>query len=111
MNLDFILYGILIVLLMYLSIQLCRGNHGRQAEPFKMMATYDYSADVNSPFDRDADARRAEQAETLKRENITQLVGNLFINNTNEVRKRMTAPEIEYYPRKQTIFDYSDIVL
>jgi hypothetical protein len=107
MNRDAILYGILIILLLYLSIQLCRGN----LETFKMMNAYDYSADVNSPFDRDADARRAEQAETLKRENTTQLVGNLFINNTNEVRKRMTSPDIEYYPRKQTIFDYSDIVL
>lgn len=99
-----ILIIISIIILGYISIKMYK-----YYEHFA--ASYDYSADVNSAFDRDLDARRAEQAEIIKRENITQLVGNLFINNTEEVRKRMTAPDIEYLPRKQTIFDYSDIVL
>jgi hypothetical protein len=114
-----VIYTLIIIVIIYLLFELYntiiynkQNTQNKLHENFSnVLVSYNYSADINSPFDKDTDARRAERDELLKRENTTQLIGNLFINNTEEVRKRMTAPDIEYLPRKQTIFDYSDIVL
>jgi hypothetical protein len=99
-----VIYSLIVITIVFLLLLLYQHRDNFAVR----FISYDYSADVNSPFDK---RDTAQINETLKRENTTQLIGNLFINNTEDVRKRMTAPDIEYYPRKQSIFDYSDIVL
>jgi hypothetical protein len=86
-------------------------KHGGESFASGSIYAYDYSPEIGSFFDQDQIARRNIQAEEIAKENHTQLVGSLFINQPYEVRQRMTAPAIEFESRRQTIFDYSDIVL
>lgn len=73
--------------------------------------TNNYSPEIGSLFDQDQIVRRGILAEEIDRENRTQLVGNLITDATYEVRKNLTEPEISYFLRRQSIYDYSDIVL
>jgi hypothetical protein len=103
---DTIPYFIVISLIIYLGFKW-------HSETFtnRSIYNYDYNPSIGSIFDKDQMAMKPMLEQELKKENTTQLVGNLFLNNTLQIRKNMTAPDITYLPHKQTIFDYSDIVL
>ena len=104
-------YFIAISVIIYIFFQMGQFKDSGESFTSGSIYAYDYSPEIGSFFDQDQIAHRNIQAEEIAKENHTQLVGSLFINQPYEVRQRMTAPTIEFEPRRQTIFDYSDIVL